>query len=202
MASQQPHWHRILAHAAGALPLVVLVVDYSSGALGAIPERTAMLRTGAVGLALLIASFACTPIATLSGRREVIRIRRALGVYGFLYATLHIAIYLAYDGQFDPALVARDLFERNAMSIGLLAFAFLVPLALTSTAGWQRRLGKRWRTLHRLVYLAVPLSALHFLWLDRDHLDVPIATMIIVGLLLIARWPPLRRRINRLRGAS
>ncbi|BCX02456.1 MAG: hypothetical protein KatS3mg053_0394 [Candidatus Roseilinea sp.] len=192
-------WHRVLAHAAGLVPLAILVFDYASGQLGAIPERAAMLRTGALSLALLIATFACTPVAILSGWRGAVQIRRALGLYGFAYAGLHILIYVLYDGQLDPELIVRDLFERPAMSIGMAAFALLIPLALTSTSGWQRRLGKRWRTLHALIYIAMPLSALHFLWLDRDILDAPIAVAVVIGLLLLARWPPLRRAVARLR---
>lgn len=158
-----------------------------------------MLRTGALSLALLIAAFACTPIATLSGWRGAVQIRRALGLYGFAYAGLHILIYALYDGQLDPEFIMRDLSERPAMSAGMVAFALLIPLALTSTSGWQRRLGKRWRMLHALIYIAMPLSALHFLWLDRDILDAPVAVAIMTGLLLLARWPPLRRAVARLR---
>jgi sulfoxide reductase heme-binding subunit YedZ len=195
------NWHRILAHMAGLLPLIVLGAEYVSGRLGAIPERMAMLRTGSISLTLLVAAFACTPIATLTGWREAIQVRRALGLYGFFYAGLHILIYALYDGQFDFELIVRDLAERRAMSIGLMAFVLLVPLALTSTTGWQRRLGRRWRLLHTLIYLALPLVALHYLWLDRDRLEVPIAVSILVGALLIMRLPPLRRAISQRRGA-
>ncbi|MCS6846866.1 MAG: protein-methionine-sulfoxide reductase heme-binding subunit MsrQ [Anaerolineae bacterium] len=193
------HWHRVLAHAAGLVPIAILAFDYAGGRLGAIPERAAMLRTGALSLALLIAAFACTPVASFSGWRGAVQIRRALGLYGFAYAGLHILIYAFYDGQLDLEFILRDLSERPAMSVGMAAFALLIPLALTSTSGWQRRLGKRWRTLHTLIYVAMPLSALHFLWLDRDILDAPIAVAVVIGLLLLARWPPLRRAVARLR---
>lgn len=193
------NWHRALAHAAGILPLAMLATEYFRGELGAIPERAAMLRTGAFSLALLVASFACTPVATVLGWREATQMRRALGLYGFFYAALHIVIYALYDSQFDLELIGRDLFERQAMSIGLIAFGLLIPLAFTSTSGWQRRLGRRWRAVHALIYLAMPLSVLHFLWLDRDVLDAPIAVAIVIGLLLLARWPPLRRALIQLR---
>jgi sulfoxide reductase heme-binding subunit YedZ len=187
------NWHRVIAHAAGIAPLVILAIEYASGRLGAIPERAAMLRTGAVSLTLLVASFACTPAAALLGWRGAIQIRRALGLYGFLYAGLHILIYALYDSQFDLELMLRDLLERRAMSAGLIAFVLFIPLALTSTAGWQRRLGKRWRTLHALIYLAVPLSALHFLWLERDRLETATVYAVLIGALLLVRLPPLRR---------
>lgn len=195
------NWHRLLAHAAGILPLAVLATSYLRGELGGIPERVAMLRTGAFSLALLVAAFACTPVATMSGWRGATQIRRALGLYGFLYAGLHILIYALYDSQFDLELIVRDLFERRAMSVGLIAFALLAALALTSTSGWQRRLGRRWRTLHALIYLAIPLSVLHFLWLERDRLEAAVVYAILVGALLLVRLPPFRRAITHARSA-
>lgn len=195
------NWHRVVAHAAGIAPLIILAIEYAGGKLGGIPERTAMLRTGAASLALLVASFACTPAAALLGWRWAVQIRRALGLYGFLYAGLHILIYALYDSQFDLELMMRDLLERRAMSVGLIAFVLFIPLALTSTAGWQKRLGKRWRTLHALIYLAMPLAGLHFLWLERDRLEAAAVYAVLIGALLLVRLPPLRRTIAQWRGA-
>jgi sulfoxide reductase heme-binding subunit YedZ len=192
------NWHRIFAHALGIAPALALLAGYATGALGGIPERTAMLRAGAASLALLVASFACTPISIVTGWRGAVQIRRALGLYGFLYAGAHILIYLSYDGQFDLELVARDLLERRAMSVGLISFALLVPLALTSTSGWQRRLGRNWRRMHKLVYLAVPVTVLHFCWLERDRLEMASAYAALVGLLLMLRLPVLRQAMARL----
>lgn len=93
-------------------------------------------------------------------------------------------------------LILRDLGERRAMSVGLWAFALLIPLAITSTAGWQRRLGKRWRTLHRLVYLALPLSVLHYLWLERDFHGAAWLYAGIVGILLLLRVSVVRHRLR------
>jgi sulfoxide reductase heme-binding subunit YedZ len=97
------------------------------------------------------------------------------------------------------ALMIRDLGERQAMSVGLLAFVLLIPLALTSTDGWQRRLGKRWRRLHQLVYLALPLSVLHYFWLDRDIVTRPVIFAVIVGGLLLLRLPWLRQLFRNAR---
>jgi sulfoxide reductase heme-binding subunit YedZ len=93
----------------------------------------------------------------------------------------------------------RDLFERRAMSIGLLAFALLIPLAWTSTNGWQKRLGKRWKSLHRLVYVAVPLGVLHYFLLDRDIKDWVIAYAALVGILFLIRLPAARRWVMNIR---
>ena len=98
----------------------------------------------------------------------------------------------------DLALIARDLEERQAMSVGLLALLALIPLAATSTRGWQRRLGKRWRTLHRLIYVAVPLSVWHYLWLERDIITLPLVYAAVVGGLLALRLPALRHALRRL----
>jgi sulfoxide reductase heme-binding subunit YedZ len=189
------NWHRVLAHAAGLAPLVVLAIDHLRGELEADPYRYATLHSGSAGLVLLVASLACTPVNTLLGWRQAVQIRRTLGLYGFLYVTLHLLSYAAFDSQFDAELIWRDLGERRSMLVGLVAFAALVPLALTSTNGWKRRLGKRWRLLHRLVYLALPLSVLHFFWLDRDFIQRPMLYAAVVALLLALRLPPIRRAI-------
>jgi sulfoxide reductase heme-binding subunit YedZ len=193
------NWHRALAHAAGLAPLLILAIDYLRGQLEADPYRYATLHSGSAGLVLLVASLACTPANILLGWRQAIQIRRTLGLYGFLYVTLHLLSYAAFDSQFDAELIWRDLGERRSMLVGLVAFAALIPLALTSTNGAKRRLGRRWRLLHRLVYLALPLSVLHFFWLDRDFIQRPVIYAVVVGILLALRLPPVRRAIVQAR---
>jgi len=193
------HWYRVLAHALALAPLIALAIDYLRDDLTANPIRFLTLRTGIVGLLLLVAALACTPANTLFGWRQAILIRRSLGLYAFTYIALHLLIYAVFDAELDFELIWRDIQERRAMSVGLVAFLMLVPLALTSTSAWQRRLGKRWRMLHWLVYLAAPLSALHFFWLDRDIKDAPIRYAVVVGILLALRLRPVRRAIVRLR---
>lgn len=191
------NWHRVLAHAGGLFTLAWLAFDYLSGGDSLAFNRTAMLRTGAAGLILLVASLACTPARKLLNWPRAAQIRRALGLYAFLYITLHLLTYAAWENGLDFELIARDLEERPAMSAGLAAFVALIPLALTSTRGWQRRLGKRWKRLHRLVYAAAILSVLHYLWLDRDIITMPVIFAVIVGTLLILRLPRLRSLIRR-----
>lgn len=193
------NWHRALAHALALAPLLVLAARAAAGALPLNLERYLMLRSGMIGLILLVAAFACTPLTTLTGRREPLQVRRAIGVYAFLYAAAHLGVYAWYEAGLDPALIWRDLGERRAMTVGLIALLALVPLAITSTDGWQRRLGPRWRALHRLVYLAVPLAVLHYYWLDRDILTAPTAFGILVASLFLLRLPPLRQALARAR---
>ena len=199
MAWLKHNWFRVLAHAVALAPLIMLAFDYLRDDLTANPIRFLTLRTGLVGLVLLLAALACTPANTVFGWRQAILIRRSLGLYAFMYITLHLLIYAVFDGALDFELIWRDIQERRAMSVGLVAFLMLVPLAITSTNGWQRRLGKRWRMLHWLVYLAAPLSVLHFFWLDRDIKDAPIRYTVVVAVLLALRLRPLRRAIVRLR---
>jgi methionine sulfoxide reductase heme-binding subunit len=193
------NWHRILTHAGALAPLVVLAINYLANNLPFNLERYLMLRAGTIGLILLVASLACTPLTTLSGRPGFVQVRRALGLYGFMYIIFHLLVYAVLDNQLDYHLMWRDLWERRAMTVGLISVLALIPLALTSTKGWQRRLGPRWRTLHRLVFLATPLSVLHYYWLDRDFVGAPLTYAAIVALLLLLRLPPLRQAIVRLR---
>lgn len=197
MQSFRENWHRVIAHAAGILPLIVLATSYSQD--DPLANRTLMLRAGSLGLIFLVASFACTPVSNILGWHRAIQIRRALGLYSVLYMTVHLFVYAVLDNALELDLIVRDIGERRSMLVGMAAFLLLLPLAATSTRGWQRRLGKRWRMLHRLVYLAVPLSVLHFLWLDRDFIDIPLRFAIVVALLLALRFPPLRRAIVRWR---
>ena len=181
-------WHRIVAHLVGIVPLLIMLVTYSLDLL-INPVRYIILRTGTLGLIFLVASLACTPVRKVFGWSGAIQMRRPLGLYGFTYVVIHFGAYLVLENELYLDLIWRDLGERRAMPIGIVAFLLLVPLAITSTHGWQRRLGKNWRRLHRLVYLALPLSVWHYLWLDRDFIRWPIIYAILVGILLAARLP-------------
>jgi sulfoxide reductase heme-binding subunit YedZ len=182
-----------------SLPLILTAYEYFTDTLPIVLDRHLIIRFGAAGLAFMFASFSITPANILFGNANLIPFRRPLGVYGFCYIALHLFVYAWLSNGFDWPLILRDLGERRAMSIGLLAFALLIPLALTSTNGWQKRLGRRWKILHRLVYFAVPLSILHYFWLDRDIYDLVIAYAIYVGLLFVMRVPAIRQLLARRR---
>jgi methionine sulfoxide reductase heme-binding subunit len=193
------NWHRILAHAVGLAPAALFALDYLRDDVGPLLNRDLTLRSGSAGLLMLVASLACTPLNRLLGWRQAVQMRRPLGLYGFFYVVMHLLAYAALDNMLDFELIWRDVSERRSMVVGFAAFLALLPLALTSTRGWQQRLGRGWRALHRLVYLALPLSVLHYLWLDRDFIGVPLIYAAVVGVLLLLRLPPLRRAIVRLR---
>lgn len=190
-------WRNIAVHIIATLPLLLTAYEYLTGSLPIVLDRHLVIRFGAVGLAFLIASFSITPISILTGKTNMKPIRRPLGVYGFCYIALHLLAYAWLTNYFDWLFILRDIGERRAMSVGLLAFALLIPLALTSTNDWQRRLGRRWKTLHRLVYFAVPFSILHYFWLERDIRDWVFVYLILVIVLFVIRIPAVRHAIGR-----
>ena len=196
---RSPAWRNILVHIIAALPILLTGYEFITGTLPIVLDRHLVIRFGAVGLAFLIASFTITPISILTGRTSLKPIRRPLGVYGFCYIALHLLAYAWLSNYFEWDLILRDIGERRAMSVGLLAFVLLIPLALTSTNGWQKRLGRRWKVLHRLVYFAVPLSILHYFWLERDIKDWVFVYFIVVITLFMIRVPSIRQAIARRR---
>ena len=192
-------WRNIWVHIIASLPLVLTAYEYVTNTLPIVLDRHLVIRFGAAGLAFLVASFSITPISILTGKTNLKPIRRPLGVYGFSYIALHLLAYAGLSNYFDWALILRDIGERRAMSVGLLAFALLIPLVLTSTNGWQKRLGRRWKVLHRLVYFAVPLSILHYFWLERDIRDWVLVYITLMAVLFAIRYPAIRQAIVRSR---
>jgi methionine sulfoxide reductase heme-binding subunit len=197
--TRAPAWRKIAVHILATLPLLLTAYEYFTDTLPIVLDRHLVIRFGAVGLAFLIASFSITPISILTGKTNLRPIRRPLGVYGFCYIALHLLAYAWLSNYLDWELILRDIGERRAMSVGLLAFALLIPLALTSTNGWQKRLGRRWKLLHRLVYFAVPLSILHYFWLERDIKDWVFVYAALVAILFVIRYPAIRQAIARTR---
>jgi sulfoxide reductase heme-binding subunit YedZ len=195
--TRAPAWRNTLVvHVVATLPLLLTAYEYLTGTLPIVLDRHLVIRFGAAGLGFLVASFSVTPISILTGKPNLKPVRRPLGVYGFCYIALHLLAYAWLTNYFDWVFILRDISERRAMSVGLLAFALLIPLALTSTNGWQRCLGRRWKVLHRLVYFAVPLSVLHYFWLERDIRDWVWVYAALVVILLIIRLPAIRQAIT------
>jgi len=145
-------------------------------------------RTGWFALSLLLMTLACTPLNRWLGWKQVMRWRRSLGLYSFSYASLHVAVFVGLDYGLDLSLILQVTTEKRYIIAGLLAFVLLVPLAITSTTGWQRRLRHRWRRLHQLVYPAAILAVIHYLWLSKDPRPALIAGTLLT-ILLFARIP-------------
>lgn len=171
------------------LPLLRLLVLGESGGLGANPIEFITRSTGTWTLVGLLLTLSVTPLRRLTGRADLIRYRRMLGLFAFFYAGLHFVTYLWLDQFFDPAAIARDIVKRPFITVGFAAFVLLVPLALTSTHAMMRRLGRRWQQLHRLVYLIALLGVIHFLWLVKKDLTEPLIYAAVLALLLVVRLP-------------
>lgn len=171
------------------LPLGSLVWRGAADQLGANPVEEVLHCTGSWALRLLLLTLAVTPLRRLTGFGWLSRFRRPLGLFAFFYAALHLAVYLVLDRALDWGEVLADLTERPYITVGLAAFLLLVPLAVTSTRGWQRRLGHRWQLLHRGVYLIAVLGVLHFIWLVKADLLEPLIDAAILAALLAWRLP-------------
>jgi sulfoxide reductase heme-binding subunit YedZ len=193
-------WLRIAVHVGAWLPVVVLGIEAVIGELGAEPIRAAILRTGKTALVLLVLSLVCTPLNTLFGFKAVLKVRRALGLYAFLYAALHLALFVGVDYAFDWDLLIDAMLTKRYTLVGLAAGTILLLLAATSFKYWKKRLGKGWKRLHRLAYLAGVLAAVHFIWLVKPGVPEPYYWLAGILVLLVLRVPVVRRGIARWRG--
>lgn len=175
---------KTLLFAACLLPAAWLAYAVASGGLGADPVEALAKQSGRWALRLLALTLAVTPLRRLTGWRGLLRVRRMLGLFCFFYALLHLATYLVLDLQLEWDELLADIVERPFISAGLTTFLLLLPLALTSTRGWQRRLGRRWQQLHRLVYAAALGALLHFFWAVKADLREPLLYAGVFALLL------------------
>jgi sulfoxide reductase heme-binding subunit YedZ len=176
------------------LPLLWLVRGAVQGELGTDPVETIQKVTGLSALSFLLGSLAVTPLRRLSGWNALIRLRRSLGVTAFGYALLHAFSYFVFDQELSPGGIAADVVKHPWVLAGFSAFALLIPLVATSTDGMVRRLGgKRWQRLQRLVYAAAILAVLHFLWLVKRDVTLPLYYIAALVVLLAVRLIPRRR---------
>lgn len=171
------------------IPLATLLWDYFNNHLTVNPIQDITFRTGKAALILLVLSLACTPANALLNIKQAAKIRRPLGLYAFFYVCLHLLTFVGLDYGFSGPLIVEAIVEKRYALVGFAAFLTLLPLALTSTKGWMARLGKNWKRLHRLVYLAAILAVLHYVWLVKSDIREPLAYGAVVALLLAARVP-------------
>lgn len=188
---------RIAVFALCLLPLAWLLSDAATDGLGANPVEAIMHRTGWWTLTLLMATLAITPARRVTGWNDLIRFRRMIGLFAFFYATLHVLVYFGLDQLFAFDYLLEDIADRPYITVGFTAWLLLIPLAVTSTRGWVRRLGRRWRTLHRLVYVSAALGVVHFLWLVKADTREPLIFAGVLAVLLGSRLVPRRSRRGR-----
>lgn len=183
-----PDWRwvglKALAHLLALLPLALLVRGVVQDSLGADPIAEITHATGTWALRLLLLGLALTPLRRISGQTWPIRFRRLVGLYAFFYACLHLATWLVLDLGGFWRQVFDDLAKRPYIMLGFAAWLCLLPLAITSTRGWMRRLGRRWGQLHKLVYAAGVFAVAHYLWLVKADLREPLVYAAVLALLL------------------
>ncbi len=179
-----PRWIKVPIFLLCLVPAGLLVRGMLVGDLGINPAETIQLETGRWALKFLLLSLAITPLRRITGWNVLIQYRRMLGLFAFFYATQHVLSYWSFDLGFSFRAMAGDILKRPFITLGFAAFLMLVPLALTSTKGWIRRLGKKWTLLHRLVYLAAICAVIHFAWKVKVFTGDPVLYAGVLTVLL------------------
>ena len=187
-------WLLVLVHTGALLPLILLGWDMLQGDLGFNPVETVMQRTGNLGMIFLILSLSCTPINKIFKLPAVGRLRKPLGLYAALFAFLHFAAFAIWDYQLNLALIWNEIITKPFIIFGAIALLILLVLAATSFKSLQRKMGKTWVWLHRLVYLAGVLVVVHYLFSIKGDIfsfqgdfALPIIALVVVSLLLMVR---------------
>lgn len=181
------HRWRIAAWILGIYPLAYALFLAIGNRLGANAVETLQHLSGIWALRLLLLTLCASPLQRLIKRPEPVQIRRLLGLWSFFYASVHLLLYLVFDVGMRLTELQADLLDRRYMTAGLAALVLLLPLAATSTRAWQRRLGRRWKTLHRLIYPAAVLACIHFLWRTKADYAEPSFYALALAVLLIGR---------------
>ncbi len=190
-------WTKVVVFLFSLIPFVALLDRIVHNRLGANPVEFIQHATGDWTLRFLIFTLCITPFRKLFKLPDLIRFRRMLGLFAFFYVCLHFLTYLGPDQSFDVSAMWKDVAKRPFITVGFLGFVLLIPLALTSTAGWIRRLGgKRWQLLHRAIYITAVAGVIHYYWLVKSDVRKPLFYGSLVAILLIWRvgsWISKRR---------
>ena len=189
-------------HILSLLPLFILISDWANDDLTANPIQYLTLRTGKTALQLLTLSVSVTPLIFLTGKRDLNPARRLLGLYAALYATLHFSVFVGLDYFFDWELIKEVILEKPYVLVGFGAFIILSVMAITSTKGWKRRLKKKWKPVHRFVYLAALLVTLHYIWLVKSDVREPLIYGGVLGIFLLLRIPAVKNAITNFKNGK
>ncbi len=191
---------QIAMHVYAWSALVHILFDAFTGNLSANPIQEIEQRTGRHAITLLVLCIACTPLNTLFRWSELLKRRRALGLYAFMYATIHIIIFINFDHGFAWSLIIQTIVEKTYILVGLLGFLMMILLAMTSFDVWKKRMGKNWKKLHQTIYWIMPLVLLHYAWGKKGDFFAlqgeiirPLIYTVIALILLAMRIPPVRR---------
>ena len=182
-------WAKVFVFLLSCVPLLGLIWRGFHNDLTANPVEFLQHQTGDWTLRFIIFTLSITPFRKVLHLPELIRFRRMLGLFAFFYVCLHFLTYLGPDQSFNFAGMLKDVVKRPFITVGFAAFVLLIPLAITSTAGWVRRLGgKRWQALHRSIYVCAVLGAIHYYWLVKSDVREPLFYGFLVGILLLWRF--------------
>lgn len=201
MAKRKSSWTplQIAVHVGAFVPLLLIVWNFWQGNMALLinPFQDVTFRTGKAALILLLLSLACTPLNIVFGWRQVLPLRKPLGLYAFMYGALHFLIFIVDNGYIgsgvDLMAVYEATFEKRFALVGFAALMILLPLAITSNQWSMRQLKKNWKRLHQLVYAAGILVIIHFIWLVKSDIREPLVYGAILALLLVVRIPLVRR---------
>ncbi len=186
--------YKPLVFVAGLAPLAWMIcgaLQLFGASLGADPVKKLEHECGKTALNFLLLTLSVTPVRTLAGLPQLLRLRRMLGLFAFFYAVVHFSVYLVLDLELNFPLVGADIVKRPYITVGFTALLLLLPLALTSTNGMMRRLGRRWQSLHRLIYVIAALAVWHFYWQVKRDVREPLLYISVLALLLgyrLVRW--------------
>ena len=186
-------WARPVVHLLCLMPMILLVIGAFSDALGANPVEKLTHETGQWTLRLLLVTLALSPLRQWTGQAGWIRFRRAVGLYSYFYCCCHFTIWFVADHSLDLGDMVEDVIKRPYIALGFSAFVLLLPLVVTSNRAMIRRLGRRWKDLHQLVYVILLLGIFHFLWLVKSDYLEPSIYAIIAVILLLHRIGPIKR---------
>lgn len=181
-------WTKVFVFLLCVIPIAQMAYNSFIGNLTANPVEYFQHTTGDWTLRFLVLTLCITPLRKLLNLPDLIRFRRMLGLFAFTYGCMHFLTYLGPDQSFNFAGMLKDVAKRPFVTVGFTAFVLLIPLALTSTAGWIRRLGgRRWQMLHRLIYVSAVCGVIHYYWLVKSAVLRPLAYAAIVAVLLLWR---------------
>jgi methionine sulfoxide reductase heme-binding subunit len=196
---------KTLVALASLTPLIWLVLraaGVGGTSLGANPVEVVLHTLGKTALNMLLITLAVTPARQLTGQNWLIRLRRMLGLFCFFYATLHLVVYVTLDQGMAWDMLLVDLTRRPYITVGFLAVLLMLPLAITSTNRMQRRLGRNWLKLHKLIYPAAILAVVHYFWQTKLDVREPLIYAIVLGVLLLYRIVRWQRRRTAMRRAQ
>jgi sulfoxide reductase heme-binding subunit YedZ len=178
-------WTKVVVFLICLVPLGILIWQAFTGDLGANPTQFLEHATGDWTLRFVAITLTVTPLRKLLRQPQLIRFRRMLGLFAFFYGCCHLAVYLTFDQVFDPHGIWADVIKRRYITVGFTGFVLMIPLAVTSTAGMIRRMGgRRWAMLHRAIYLTAIAGVIHYFWLVKSDIHLPLEYAAVMAILL------------------